>query len=266
MLLREISARNSPPAECRHFAPAACENGRVVGSPPAPPLTEDAALVEGLRRGDDAAFEQMVRKFGGRLLATARRYLRSEDDAHDALQDAFLCAFRSINNFKGDSRLSTWLHRIVINSALMLLRAERRRPDVQAEQIDELLPRFEATGNWRAQFQNSLPACIHLEIAETRALIRRCIDELPEKHRLVLILRDVDGLETHEAAALLGLTTNNIKVRLHRARQALRALIQRTDLVTTAQTARSVRSDSSQMRFVGISKVPSGSTHASITN
>ena len=232
-MLREISAKNNPPAECRQFAPAACEDSKAVDSSLAPRLTEDVALVEGLRNGDDTAFEEMVRRFGGRLLATARRYLRSEDDAHDALQDALLCAFRSMHNFKGDSHLSTWLHRIVINSALMLLRAERRRPDMQVEEIDELLPRFDATGNWTARFQNSLPPYIYLEIAETQALLYRCINELPDTYRLVLMLRDIDELETHEAAALLGLTTNNIKVRLHRARQTLKTLIERTDLVTT---------------------------------
>ena len=232
-MLQEISAKNNPPAECRHFARAAYEDSKAVGPPLAPRLTEDAALIEGLRNGDDTAFEEMVRRFGGRLLATARRYLRSQDDAHDALQDAFLCAFRSMRNFNGDSRLSTWLHRIVINSALMLLRAERRRPDMHAEQFDDLLPRFEATPDWPAQSQNSLPVYIYLEVAETQALIRRCINELPERHRLVLMLHDIDELETHEVAALLGLTTNNIKVRLHRARQALKALIERTDLVTS---------------------------------
>ena len=218
MLLQGRSDKHNQRADSPDFGPAGCD--------------EYAALVEGLRNGDEAAFEQMVRKFGGRLLATARRYLRSEDDAHDALQDAFLCAFRSIGNFKGDSHLSTWLHRIVMNSALMVLRAERRRPDMRAEHIDELLPRFEATGDWWAQFQDSLPAYVCMEIAETQAVIRRCINELPERHRLVLMLRDIDEVKTHEAAALLGLTTNNMKVRLHRARQALRALIERTDLVT----------------------------------
>jgi len=232
-MLQEISAKNHPPADCRHFASAVCEDGKAVSPPLAPPLTEDAALIERLRNGDDTAFEEMVRRFGGRMLATARRYLRSEDDAHDALQHAFLCAFRSMRNFKGNSHLSTWLHRIVINSALMLLRAERRRPDVLVEEIDELWPRFDTAGHWMGPFQNSLPACIYLEIAETQALIRRCINELPERHRLVLMLRDIDELETHEAAALLGLTANNMKVRLHRARRALKALIERADLMTS---------------------------------
>ena len=232
-MLREISAKNNPPAECRHFAPAACEDRKAVGSPLAPRLTEDVALVEGLRNGDETAFEEMVRRFGGRLLATARRYLRSEDDAHDALQDALLCAFKSISKFKSNSQLSTWLHRIVINSSLMRLRARRRRPEADEASIDTLLPQFDATGHWTAQSQNSLPAYIYLEMAETQALVRRCINELPEQYRLVLMLRDIDERGTCEAAALLGLTTNNVKVRLHRARQALKTLIERTDLGTT---------------------------------
>jgi hypothetical protein len=106
MLLREMSNEHDQLAEYE-FASAACEDGGAFGASLPTPFAEEAALVKGLRDRDDAAFEQMVRKFSGRLLATARRYLRSEDDAHDALQDALLCAFKSISKFKSNSQLST---------------------------------------------------------------------------------------------------------------------------------------------------------------
>ena len=232
MLLRKIANEHDQLAEYE-FTSVAFEDRAAFGASLPTPFAEEAALVERLRNRDDAAFEQMVRKFSGRLLATARRYLRSEDDAHDALQDALLCAFKSISIFKSNSQLSTWLHRIVINSSLMRLRARRRRPEADEAPTETLLPPFDATGHWTAQSQNSLPAYIYLEIAETQALVRRCINELPEQYRLVLMLRDIDELETCETAALLGLTTNNVKVRLHRARQALKTLIERTDLATS---------------------------------
>jgi RNA polymerase sigma-70 factor (ECF subfamily) len=198
-----------------------------LGAPELPPFREDDALVEGLRSGDQQAFEILVRKFGPALLATARRYLRSEDDAFDVLQDGLLCASKSIGKFKGDSQLSTWLHRIVINCALMHLRTQKRRSEIQSLEIDELLPRFDPAGNWMDGHSRSMPAQVYLEVFETRAMVRRCIEQLPDAHRLVLTLRDIDELDTEEVARLLGLTGNNVKVRLHRARQALKALIER---------------------------------------
>ena len=89
---------------------------------------DDARLLEGLRRGDDAAYEELVRSQGGRLLAVTRRILGDEDDARDAVQEAFLSAFKSIDRFQGGSLVSTWLHRIAVNAALMKLRSRRRRP------------------------------------------------------------------------------------------------------------------------------------------
>src|SRR5262245_65193359 len=110
------------------------------------PIAEDeaeAALVAGLRAGVAAAYEEMVRSHLPRMLATARRVLGNEEDARDAVQDAFLSAFRALNSFEGQSRLSTWLHRIAVNAALMKLRSKRRRPE---RPITDLLPRFTEDG------------------------------------------------------------------------------------------------------------------------
>lgn len=190
-------------------------------------FSDDSRMVAGLRDGNETAFEEMVRRFGPRLLSLARRYLRTEDDASDALQDAFLCAFKSIQTFRGDSQLLTWLYRIVINSALIHLRANRHRLDEAAAEIDELLPHFEPAGNWLGDPCRAAPMHKSLEVAETRALVRRCIDKLPDAYRVVLLLRHIDGLNTSETACLLGLTPNNIRARLHRGRRALKTLIER---------------------------------------
>ena len=104
----------------------------------------ESALLERLRAGEAAAFERLVREQGGRMLAVARRFLREDEDARDAVQDAFLSAFRSLDSFEGQAKLSTWLHRIVVNAALMKLRARKRRPE---ESIEELLPRFLEDGH-----------------------------------------------------------------------------------------------------------------------
>jgi RNA polymerase sigma-70 factor, ECF subfamily len=227
MVLQETLPSHSGALACFE-SPRIKDDKGSFGPPELPPFTEEGTLIDGLRNGDEQAFETLVMKFGPRLLAKARRYLRSEDDACDVLQDGFLCAFKSIGNFKGDShsQLSTWLHRIIINCAFMHLRTKKRRSEIADVEIDELLPRFDPAGNWMDGDSRSMSQ-VYLEIFETKVTVRRCIEHLPDAYRLVLTLRDIDELDTEEVASLLGVTGNNVKVRLHRARQALKALIER---------------------------------------
>jgi RNA polymerase sigma-70 factor, ECF subfamily len=189
----------------------------------APALNGEAGLLERLRRGDEEACEMLVRAHSGRLLSVARRYLRCEEDARDAVQEGFVAAFRAIGRFEGGSSLSTWLHRIVINACLMKLRSSRRRPETS---IEELLPKFDETGHrvaepeeWRESAETAL------DRSQTRRRVREAIARLPEHYRSVLLLRDIEELSTAEAARLLNLTENAVKIRLHRARQALRTLL-----------------------------------------
>ncbi len=188
----------------------------------APP--DDGALLERLRAGEEAAYEELVRGHGGRLLAVARRFLRSEDDARDAVQDAFLSAFRNIERFEGQARLSTWLHRIVVNAALMKLRTRRRKPETP---IEELLPGFLEDGHLAqpaVEWRKGDPDPV--ERAELRGLVLEKIQELPEGYRNVLMLRDIEELDTEETAEMMGLSTGAVKTRLHRARLALRELLE----------------------------------------
>jgi RNA polymerase sigma-70 factor (ECF subfamily) len=174
--------------------------------------TDEAGLLERLRAGDEAACAELVRRFGGRLLATALRLLRCEADAADAVQDAFVSALRALGSFAGQSGLGTWLHRIVVNCCLMKLRSRSRRRDVP---LDDLPPARGAAE----------PGGAALDRAETCARVRACIDRLPEPHRTVLVLRDLEELDTEATARRLGLTPGAVKTRLHRARQALRPLL-----------------------------------------
>lgn len=185
----------------------------------------EQALLEGLRAGEEWAFEMMVRLYGGRLLAVARRFTRHEEDAQDVVQSAYLNAFRAVREFKGGCQLSTWLHRIVVNAALMKLRARRRKPE---ESIEDLLPRFQPDGHHVEQFSGwCAPADRLLEQRETRARVRACIERLPDNYRVVLLLRDIEELPTAEVAAMLSITPTAVKLRLHRARQALSTLLRR---------------------------------------
>lgn len=189
----------------------------------APEGIDEEALVARLKQGDDQAFAEAVRAYGPRMLAVAQRFLRHEQDAQDALQDAFLSAFKSIDQFEGQSRLSTWLHRIVVNASLMKLRTRKRKPELP---IDNLLPTFRDDGHMDAN-GGSWAVTYDTAVAdrETRDIVRRRIDELPETHRNVLLLRDIEGLSTAETAQELGLSDGAVKTRLHRARQALRTLL-----------------------------------------
>ncbi len=187
------------------------------------PIVTDAELVARLQAGDDSAFEKLVRTYMPRLLRIARRFLSSEEDARDAVQDAFVSVFKSIKNFEKNAQLSTWLHRIIINSSLMKLRSRRRRPE---QEIETLLPRFQEDGH---QVEPSTPwtesAQTVLERAELRDAVRKSIDQLPENYREILLLRDIEELTADETAEALGISKNVVKVRLHRARQALRTLL-----------------------------------------
>ena len=182
----------------------------------------DADLVAGLQRGDEAAFEAVVRMHSGRLLSVARRFLGNNEDAQDAVQDSFIRAFKAIHTFEARAQLHTWLHRILVNTALMKLRERRRRP---TESIEELLPTFSADGHQSVAAHDWSDAL--LERKETAAIVREAIAMLPDQHREVLVLRDLEDRDTAETAAILGTSPNVVKVRLHRARQALRTLLDR---------------------------------------
>lgn len=187
------------------------------------PSVQEAALLEALRAGRDEAFETLVRDHSGRMLSVCRRILRSEEEAKDAVQEAFISAFRAIQSFEGTSQLGTWLHRIAVNASLMRLRSKKRRPE---ESIEDLLPGFKEDGHAAIDPADWSPSALQMvESRETREFVRGCIDRLPEMYRTVLLLRDIEELDTAEAARVLGVSEGVIKVRLHRARHALRRLL-----------------------------------------
>ncbi len=157
------------------------------------------------------------------MLAVARRMLRHEEEARDAVQEAFVLAFRGLPRFEGQSRLGTWLHRIVVNAALMKLRRRRAHPE---ESIEPLLPTFLDDGHSTTSYSDWPESADRmLERAEVRERVRASIDRLPATYRTVLLLRDIEELDTGEVAEALGISANAVKIRLHRARQALRELL-----------------------------------------
>jgi RNA polymerase sigma-70 factor (ECF subfamily) len=169
----------------------------------------EAEMIVRLRAGDEEAYESLFRAHAGSMLAVARKFLGNSADAADAVQDAFLSAFRGVGAFAGTARLGTWLHQITVNACLMKLRSRRRCRHVP---LDDRTPSAHAEED-------------ELTRRETTNQVRDCIARLPATYRTVLWLRDIEGLDTAAAAGRLGTNEGVVKTRLHRARLALRILL-----------------------------------------
>ncbi len=187
---------------------------------PAESNVDEQELVEGLRARDPKAYRVLIERYGPMVLGVTRRFLRDEADARDCVQETFLSVYRSADRFEGRARLQTWLRRIATNAALMRIRSRRSRPedaiDPQGPTYDEFAFR---EGPRRA---NALTPDEILERAETTDLVRRAVDRLPEPYRAVLLLRDIEGHSTAEAAEMLDVSEGTVKTRLHRARTRLK--------------------------------------------
>lgn len=182
-------------------------------------------LVERLRAGEADAAAELVNAQWGRLVGLARSILGSDPDAQDAAQDGLISAIRRIGDLKDPGALDGWLSRIVANAALARLRSRKSRRE---RAIDDLLPQFRADGHREDARSNwGVTGAQRLESEEVRALVRAQIEELPASYREIIMLRDIAGLDTSSTAQVLGIEESNVKVRLHRARQALRTLMER---------------------------------------
>jgi RNA polymerase sigma-70 factor (ECF subfamily) len=188
----------------------------------------DAELVRLAQAGDLAAFETLTNRYERRVYGLARRILRHEQDAEDVTQQTFLSAMENLAGFRGDASFATWLLRIATHAALKIIRRRAGRPVISLEETAEpseslaSIPHPEYIADW-SQTPDKL---IHQK--ETRKLLEDALNQLDEKHRLVFLLRDVEGLSIKQAAEVLGLTEANTKVRLLRARLELRELLTRT--------------------------------------
>ena len=180
------------------------------------PLEPEQVLVRRLQAGEERAFEELVRTYGPRMLCAARRFMPREADAADVLQDAFLSVFRGVRTFTGGSRLSTWLHRVTVNAALMRIRSRRRRPEVQSD------PAVLLQGESRRSGAGVLAVSEALGRGEVLDCVREALRRLPEEIRAVVRLHDVEGMDLREISNLLGVCCSTVKTRLHRGRVALR--------------------------------------------
>jgi RNA polymerase sigma-70 factor, ECF subfamily len=182
-------------------------------------------LLRRLRRGDDEAYERLVRDLTPRLLSVARRIVRSMADAEDAVQEGFVSAFRGIETFDGRSTLATWIHRIVVNAALARLRSKTGRGEVS---VEALMPQFESGLHtvrptpWRQVNADDARR------AEEREALDVAIARLPVDFRTVIVLKDIEGHGSDEVAEMLGISAALVRQRLHRGRMALMKLLEPT--------------------------------------
>jgi RNA polymerase sigma-70 factor, ECF subfamily len=179
---------------------------------------DEQQLLSGLRRRDRMACTCLLKYYAPRLLRLAGQLMGDPDEAEDVLQEAFIRACDRIDTFRAESGLGTWLHRIVINTALMRLRARRA---VTADDIETMIG-DDSDQKWQSVSASSIEPSREVLGAELMDAMNEAVARLPESLRTVFVLRDVEGMSTREAAELLGISESAAKVRLHRARLALR--------------------------------------------
>ncbi len=190
----------------------------------------DEGLVERARGKNEAAFEELVSRYEDKLYRLAMRFVRNETDAQEILQDAFLSAWRNLPTFEGRAQFGSWMYRVTVNAALMLLRSRNRHPEVTVDDVEPtaLNDAVAETGQtMRGSSDWSVRADEQLQSAEMRKHIQDSVDALPDGLRTVFLLRDVEELSTEDTAEMLGLSVPAVKTRLHRARLALRTAIGR---------------------------------------
>jgi RNA polymerase sigma-70 factor, ECF subfamily len=178
---------------------------RSATAPP-PPDPPDAELISEVLAGHLDRFAVLVRRYNQRVFRTCRAVLRDDQEAEDAVQAAWLSAYRALASFRADASFRTWLTRIAVNEAATRLRRQRKLAEIPAQEMSM------STGDSPEK---------DLYTKELAHLLEREIDALPEGLRSVLVLRDLVELDTAETAECLGIEEENVRVRLHRARQTL---------------------------------------------
>lgn len=190
------------------------------------PEEDDVSIARRVARGDQVAFERLMRRYNRRLYRLARAILKDPAEADDVLQDVYLSAYRSLRQFRGDAALSTWLSRLVLNECSGRLRRNNRRRNIIPMVSSTNSPEVETV----AAKDSDLPDQA-IGRAQLRDLLEHKLDELPEPFRLVFVMRSVEELSVQETAQTLDIPEDTVRSRHFRARSLLReALAQEIDL------------------------------------
>ncbi|MEX1000229.1 MAG: sigma-70 family RNA polymerase sigma factor [Thermodesulfobacteriota bacterium] len=181
-------------------------------------------LITRLCNGEESSYIFLMRKYGSRLNAIAKRYTKSDEDAKDCVQQTYIKVFSNIDKFEKRSSLWTWMRTIIINISIQTIQLKHRSQEIP---ISDLLPDIDSEGlrhepNWN--FNEPVDSIILRK--ENIEIIRKAIDTLPQDYRLVLLLRDIEGYSTEEVADIFEISIGASKTRLHRARSALKKLLE----------------------------------------
>ena len=193
-----------------------------VTQPASAATAADRDLADRIAARDPVAFEALMRRYNTRLFRTARAILKDDAEAEDAVQDAYLDAYRHIGGFRGGSQLGTWLVRITVNRALMRLRRQKRDRVVVPFVADP-----DTARDLDPEDRTAEPANTTLLRAEIRKILERRVDELPVAFRTVFILREVEEMSVEETAEALAVPAATVRTRLFRARALLRSALAR---------------------------------------
>lgn len=187
-------------------------------------MPPDSAKQDTDTRSTDSRIESLVRENAGWMLGLAKRILNDSALAEDAVQEALISAIQGLPEFEAQASIKTWLHRITVNAALSKY---RKRKSLAEQSIEDLLPVFDQNDCRIEKSWDRLASVQDLiEDAQIRQKVLHSIRNLPDAYRIVLQLRDIEGYNTGETAELLKTSQANVKVRLHRARAALKKLLE----------------------------------------
>ena len=217
--------------------PQSAESPPTKGRSASGPSDEELAkqllerrLIRRLKRGDEKAFATIVRTYQQRVFNIVFRFLGNREEAEDVAQDVFVTVFQSASSFRGDSKFSTWLYRVTVNHCKNRLKYLKRRGRHMGRPLDELAEHELARGSGETQpgFHANIPRPDDLAAGrQLEKLIQREMAAMDADHRLLLVLRDIQGLSYQEMADVTGLNVGTIKSRLHRARLALKEALTR---------------------------------------
>ena len=168
-------------------------------------------IIEKIQAGDQKAFSELVEQHQQYAFSLAFRILCDEEEAKDVVQDSFIKVWKNMGTYNINVKFTTWLYRIITNTAIDRMRSMKRRNQVRIDEVTGLLSKM-----------NDGDIVVELDNRETGRLIRLIADQLPEKQRMVFLLRDIQGLETEEIVEVLKQPAESIKSNLHHARKSVR--------------------------------------------
>jgi RNA polymerase sigma-70 factor (ECF subfamily) len=182
---------------------------------------EEKELVERLKKGDDLAYREVIRRYGRKMFGLIFSMTKKRDETEEIMQEVFLKVIKHIKDFREDSLFSTWLFRITVNTALSYMKKKKRKRE-------SLISELKRDEEERIDFEDKEEKGTDetLETEERRKIVQTAIESLPQSYRIAIILKDIEGMPLTEVAKILKLSEGGTKVRLHRARLMLKKKLQ----------------------------------------